>query len=113
MNVRAMLAALIAMAFTAFIMFRPQTQVVDIDNEQRVVDADLLLDRNGIAYISNEQEPFTGRAQSKYENGQPRLEGTFKDGKPEGLHRSWDENGELMAEICFSNGEKVSMDYCL
>ena len=58
----------------------------------RVVDADQLQDRNGIAYLPNEEKPFTGFAVAKYPNGQKKKEVTYKDGKKIS-EKEWDEDG--------------------
>ena len=45
------------------------------------VNEDQLVERNGIFYEVNSQEPFTGTALSYDENGQLRAKGNFKNGE--------------------------------
>ena len=37
-----------------------------------------------IAYLPNEETPFTGRAQDFHDNGQKKKETNYKDGEPYG-----------------------------
>jgi antitoxin component YwqK of YwqJK toxin-antitoxin module len=37
--------------------------------------------RNGIAFVLNENEPFTGKRETYYSNGQKNIEVHYKDGK--------------------------------
>lgn len=41
-----------------------------------------------------------------YENGQPQLECTFKDGEYEGKYQEWYENGQLYKEMHYKNGHE-------
>ena len=68
------------------------------------VDTDALI-RNGIIYLPNETKPFTGNNLCKYENGQIKSEGNYKDGKPDGKGRDWDENGQIEAEVNYKDGK--------
>ena len=38
-------------------------------------------ERNGLVYLPNQEEPFTGKNLCKYENGQIKSERNYKDGK--------------------------------
>ena len=40
-----------------------------------------------------------------YENGQKEKEGTYKDGKKDGLWTYWNENGQKKSEVTYKNGE--------
>ena len=44
-----------------------------------------------------------------YENGQKSFEGTFKDGKENGLQTDWYRNGEKKSEGTFKDGELVKL----
>ena len=52
-------------------------------------------DRNGIIYLPNETKPFTGKNLCKYENGQYKSEGKFKDGIKDGKWTYWFKNGQI------------------
>ena len=49
-----------------------------------------------------------GLIRTWYENGQLEDESNYKDGKPDGLGRGWHENGQLRAEANFKDGERIS-----
>ena len=68
------------------------------------VDTDALI-RNGIIYLPNETKPFTGNNLCKYENGQIKSEGNYKDGKPDGKVIDWYENGQIEAEGNYKDGK--------
>ena len=61
--------------------------------------------RNGLVCLSNQQEPFTGKNLCKYENGQNKVEGNYKDGKLDGKWTWWHENGQKWSEINFKEGK--------
>ena len=69
------------------------------------VDQSDLEYRNGVAYLPNEETPFTGRAERFYENGQKR-ESSYKDGKAHGLMTVWYENGQKMKEENYKDGKQ-------
>ena len=61
---------------------------------------------NGIIYLPNETKPFTGKNLCKYENGQIRLEGNYKDGKHDGKFSSWHENTQKWEEGNYKDGKQ-------
>ena len=63
-------------------------------------------ERNGITYLPNEEEPFTGKYEIFYSGGQKKVEGSYKYGKLEGLFISWFENGQKECETNYLKGEK-------
>ena len=75
------------------------------------VDTDALI-RNGIIYLPNETKPFTGNNLCKYENGQIKSEGNYKDGKLDGKATYWHENGKIKGKVTFKDGKCISGD-CL
>ena len=64
-------------------------------------------ERDGIIYLPNETKPFTGKNLCKYENGQKKSEGNFKDGKKDGKRTSWNENGQKEVEENFKDGKLI------
>ena len=68
------------------------------------VDTDTLI-RNGIIYLPNETKPFTGNNLCKYENGQIKSEGNYKDGKPDGKVTGWFENGQIQIVLNLKDGK--------
>jgi antitoxin component YwqK of YwqJK toxin-antitoxin module len=73
------------------------------DALETAVDWSKLQDRSGVKYLPNEDTPFTGRAESFYENGQKRSENNYKDGIYDGVSTDWYENGQKQREINFKD----------
>ena len=110
--------------------------VLIITSCSKEVPLEQTVERNGITYEVNSEEPFTGTTVSYYENGQLEQRSTLKDGKEDGLQESYYENGQLEStrnfkdgkqdgpyevyedngqlkyEICYKNGEIQDMSYC-
>jgi len=63
-------------------------------------------ERNGLVYLPNQQEPFTGNNLCKYEDGQIESVGNFKDGKEDGKWTAWDENGQKRGEGYYKDNKK-------
>ena len=99
------------------------------DDEEVVVDGELLQFREEVAYLPDEQTPFTGVADKRYENGQKLSEAQYKndklvsasvwkpDGEPcpetkvvdgSGTVVSWYENGQKKVEIHYKDGREIS-----
>ena len=84
------------------------------------VYVDALDERDGIYYKSNETKPFSDLWRSywwyecplaawqgtSYKDCPLSAEGTFKDGKKEGPHRSWGISGQLLDEELYKDGKK-------
>jgi len=62
--------------------------------------------RNGLVYLPNQQEPFSGKNLCEYENGQKKFEGGVKDGKLDGKITAWYENGQKKYEKNYKNGKQ-------
>lgn len=64
----------------------------------------LLLDKsNGISYYQN--QPLTGNAISKYDDGVLAISIDYKDGRKDGLYKKFFHNGELSFEAHYLNGK--------
>ena len=61
-------------------------------------------DRNDVVYLHNQEEPFTGKNLCKYENGQNKVEGNYKDGKLDGKWTWWYDNGQKDREANYKDG---------
>lgn len=66
--------------------------------------ADYLQSRNGVAYQVNQETPFSGDFEQKFDNGQKAIKITFKDGKKNGTATEWYYNGEKRSEESYNNG---------
>ncbi len=62
--------------------------------------------RNGLVYLPNQKEPFTGKNLCKYENGQNKSKGKIKDGKKNDIWTEWYENGQIQHEGDYIDGKK-------
>jgi uncharacterized protein len=69
------------------------------------INYDKLQDRNGLLYMVNNDEPFTGEIVS-YRNGKIELEGNVKDGLKEGLWIYYYPNGQKKMEGIYKDGLK-------
>jgi len=74
-----------------------------IESEERVTTEDLDF-RDNIAYLPNEDMPFTGRYETYYPNGNKKGVAHIKDGKFDGLMTLWDENGQKNYEKIIKDG---------
>ena len=63
-------------------------------------------ERNGLVYLPNQEEPFTGKNLCKYKNGQKKIEGNYKDGKQDGKWTFWYENGQMKSEGNYKDDKK-------
>ena len=68
------------------------------------IDESALLQRNGIKYLPNSEDPYSGQVFSLYENGQKEMEGTYKDGMKDRLWTEWWDNGQKKEEGTYKNG---------
>ncbi len=64
-----------------------------------------LQDRGGVRYEINSETPFTGKLVEKYWSGQKWHEGSYIDGKKDGLHTSWYWNGQKKVEGNWKDGK--------
>jgi len=73
---------------------------------EQVIDKSELEGRNGLAYLTNEKTPFTGRAESLFSKGQKREEINLKDGLADGRYTLWYRNGQKREEGNYKHGKK-------
>lgn len=62
--------------------------------------------RQGLVYVVNEQNGYTGVIYEEHDNGQLVGETPYKDGKVEGVLKNWHENGQLMVEAPYKDNKK-------
>ena len=60
---------------------------------------------NGIIFLPNMTEPFTGNNLCEYANGQVKSKGETKDGKKDGKWTTWYENGQMLSEEHYKDGK--------
>jgi len=74
------------------------------DAIETAVDWSKLQDRNGVKYLPNTQEPFSGYAKRAYENEQVEVLAQFKDGFVVRV-KQWKENGTPRWDLGFIEGK--------
>jgi len=74
---------------------------------EREINSENLQQRGDeLYYAVNEEKPYSGKVVETYENGQKRVERTFKNGKLHGLSTTWDSDGQKNTEISYKDGYK-------
>ena len=66
------------------------------------------VERDGVYYTKDTNQPYNGQVFSLYEDGKKKEEGTIKDGKQNGLWTEWYENGQKWNEETYEDGESIS-----
>ncbi len=62
--------------------------------------------KRGVKDINVRSKPIDGKVINKVnENGQIQTEGSYKDGKDDGLYKTWHKNGQLQQEGNFKDGK--------
>ncbi len=61
--------------------------------------------RNGLVYLPNQEEPFTGKNLCGWDNGQKAIEGNWKDGREDGKWTRWYVNGQKKSEGNYKDGK--------
>ena len=70
------------------------------------LDDESLIDRGGVKYQQDSQKPYSGKVFSLYGNAQKEFEGSYKDGKRDGLRTGWYENGQKKSEGTYKDGKQ-------
>ena len=65
-----------------------------------------VVERDGIKYEVNSQTSFTGISVSSYKDGTIERKQTYKDGKEDGLHEWYHDNGQLSSKVNFKDGKE-------
>ena len=76
------------------------------ESDETPVDFKLLVARDGKQYIGDSDLPFSGIAVAWHENGQKKVEGTFKDGLGNGGFRDFHPNGQKWIEGTYKDGKR-------
>lgn len=71
---------------------------------QKEVDMEQLVDRNSVKYEVNNDKSYTGKAISKYTNGQVKIEGYYVNGLQDGLWVEYYKNGTPQFKTHFKEG---------
>ncbi|MCK9622429.1 MAG: hypothetical protein M0R47_18050 [Methylobacter sp.] len=69
-----------------------------------IVISEQLEVRNNLAYLPNQNTPFTGKHREFHPNKNKYIETNYKDGKKNGLLVLWDEYEHKVGQLTFING---------
>ena len=83
------------------------TSLVLIVGCSKPLDDESLIDRGGVKYQQDSQKPYSGKVFSLYGNGQKEFEGSYKDGKRDGLWFWLDDIGQKYKEGIYKDGERI------
>ena len=72
------------------------------------INENSLVDRNDVKYQQDSQKPYSGEIFDLYDNGNKKIEGSYKDGKEDGLWTQWYENGQKKFEQTYKDGKGIS-----
>ena len=73
---------------------------------QKIIKAKKVTNHNGLVCYVKKLTPVTGRVSVEYENiKQIKKETDFIDGKADGLHKQWYENGQLKVDCNYKDGK--------
>ena len=98
------LLTLFVLFFTSFISFNSYAGFFD---KTICIETDAQI-RDGIVYLPNETEPFTGKNLCEYENSQTKIKGEFKEGKIDGEFTKWYQNGQVEINLIFKDGRPTN-----
>ncbi len=90
----ALIAAVLTVVGLYLCRTRPPAEVKQVDLENR----------EGLLYVHNFKEPYTGALVETFPNGKPKLRIDIRRGKVDGLSRGWYENGQLEVQETFVAG---------
>ena len=71
------------------------------------LDINNLIDRGGLMYAPNDDEPFTGSVFDFYDNGQRKFDGRYRKGLMNGKWTYYHENGQKRTEANYKDGEEI------
>ena len=69
------------------------------------IDGSTFVQKDGLYYAPDLDKPYSGEAVWYWGNGQKKEEGTYKDGKEQGLYTQWHENGQEGIEGTYKDGQ--------
>ena len=69
------------------------------------INEETLIDKDGLKYHPDTKELYSGKVFKNHMGGKLHLEGSYKNGKKNGLSTEWYENGNIEVQRTFKNGE--------
>ena len=73
---------------------------------QAQININNLVERGGKLFKINDDIPYSGLAFSLYDGGEKHIEGTYKDGKQDGLWTYWYDSGQKKGEENYKDGKR-------
>jgi antitoxin component YwqK of YwqJK toxin-antitoxin module len=79
--------------------------VVGCGSDSIKLDINNLIDRGGLKYAPNDDEPYTGDVFELYEDGKKKLDGNYRNGLMNGKWTYYHENGQIHGQGRFIDGD--------
>ena len=70
------------------------------------INDETLIDKDGLKYHPDTNELYSGKVFNNRMGGKKEFEGSYKDGKKNGLWTDYHENGQKSSEITYKNGKQ-------
>ena len=70
------------------------------------INDETLIDKRGLKYHPDTKELYSGKAFKNRMGGKKEFEGSYKDGKKDGLWTDYYENGQKSSELTYKNDKK-------
>lgn len=83
------------------------TKLKEVPKPKVIVTKEELDIKNDIAYLPNEDKPFTGKHQEYHSNGKKYIETNYKDGKKNGVLTMWDEYEHKIGQLNYIDGKPM------
>jgi len=62
-----------------------------------------------LLYAKGAKKPFTGSHKLYHDNGQIRMDATFKNGEKDGVEKQWHDNGEKFLEVSYKHNKAAGL----
>ena len=72
----------------------------------KLINDETLIDKDGLKYHPDTNELYSGKVFKNRMGGKKEFEGSYKDGKKNGLWTDYHENGQKSSEITYKNGKQ-------
>ena len=72
----------------------------------KLISEETLIDKDGLKYHPDTKELFSGKVYSNHMGGNKKIEGSYKDGKSDGLSTLWYDNGQKWSERTYKDGKE-------
>ena len=73
------------------------------------INAEKLIEEDGLKYHPDTKELYSGDVFKNYLGGKTEFEGSYKDGKPDGLWTEWFRDGQKEEEGTYKDGKEIEV----